>query len=141
MITFLEDLIDEKNSTVDIGLSPIKTPIITRETIDNNYKKSQKEFLTENCPICLKKFIGSIVDKHIIACKRKQLRPSATLESLSRNEEISKNLNYKISKPCLNDSKRSSSTQRLVEKDACLSCGAIFPKKAKFCMMCGNIRI
>ena len=103
-------------------------------------KKQKKEVSIVSCPICLKNFISSIADKHVINCKKKKLKSSATVKHLERRDDILKiPQKATIHRPYLE--KRSNSTQRLCESNvACGICGAIFPKSAKYCMMCGNIR-
>jgi zinc-finger of a C2HC-type len=134
-------IIAENNDNTDT--SPFKVPlIIKKELIDPNYTKSnKKKYSTSACPLCLKTFITSTIDKHILTCHKQQLRPSATVDHLEKKEESLKPARKKPRISIL-DKKRSNSTQRLRESGIiCSNCAAVYPKQAKFCMMCGNIRL
>lgn len=68
--------------------------------------------------------------RHISKEKLKQLKPSHTVKEIGKEKQ-----------PILNNPQRAHSTQRIHNSVACRSCGAPIPGFAKFCSMCGVIRM
>lgn len=123
-ITTLNSFEYNENCMIGVNTSPLKTPLL---------KKSIKEMPTVECEKCGQMFLASLFDKHSLKCG-KNLKPSATVSSLEKNDFAGSKSGSK--------SIRSNSTQRLGEVlPGCLYCGSLIPKKAKYCMMCGNIKL
>ena len=141
-----KSFIDKKNITTILSTS-VDEPSINITDFDQNlikvpgFKQDSASFLgvpSVTCPKCLNKVLGSVADKHISDCKL--LRPSATVKNLENEEKDFKHILIKLSSK--KTEKRSNSTQR-IEKPRifCAKCAAPIPTKARFCMMCGTVRI
>lgn len=128
------------SNTFHLAMSPIKTPILKEELIDPNVKIGKKELATQICPVCCKRFVSSVYDKHFVSCRALQLKPSATLQDLNRQDRQIK-YTRKNQNSAFASKQRSNSTHRILTTGVCMNCSAFFPKAAKFCMMCGSIRI
>ena len=136
-----EDLAVAENPHFNLPISPIKTPILKSDLLDPNYTHSIRKDLPEAiCPVCMKKVVASNLEKHITTCRNKILKPSYTVKELAKEEGKSRYIKLP-KKHAFVSQQRSLSTQRIVCSGVCQSCRAIFPKPAKFCMMCGSIRV
>ena len=110
--------------------SPNKTPLLKRELVE---RVKIQECPRAKCKKCEKKFLVDTIEIHNVKCCIR-LKSSATVNSLGKIESGAK----KISNKAI----RSFSTQRIGEVlPGCSNCGAQIPKKAKYCMMCGNIKL
>lgn len=119
-----------ENSILPSCNSPIKTPLLKHELVE---RVKLKDCPSVECQKCGKKYLVNLIERHNLKCY-KGLNYSATVTSLGKLKTGDK----KISSNTI----RSNSTQRLGEVlPGCTHCGAPLPKQAKYCMMCGNIKV
>lgn len=115
------------------------------ESHDNSYLVESSPARVESSLERLKESLSSVRDSKSLGRNRKlkrrqvsrdvlnQLRPSRTVKDIIGNEKEKTVRGI--------DAKRSHSTQRINEMVICGTCGAAVPVFAKFCSMCGVIRM
>ena len=132
-----EEAVYESNITVDVGLSPVKI----MENINDTSVQSSLIVCRDNTPLkyssCMAKISGGTDQQASKYCKL--VRPSKTVKDLVKEERP---VLAKISREMRGEGKRSNSTLKIEDCPMfCSKCHARIPQRARFCMMCGTLRI